>query len=119
MPASGKVSVFWHIVFVLFVPIAGLWAFYRIKKLRKSIIYILVPEIILAVSVLFAAVDGLLYYEIIDGKEELLIVDQDKADAVFDSIAVVSFFINVGIQVWAVYLIYKWSEEWNKRFEDQ
>ena len=45
MPAKNKVNIMWQIVFVLFIPIADIWAFYRIKKLQKSIIYLVLPSI--------------------------------------------------------------------------
>jgi len=35
MPAKGSVSILWQIIFVVFIPFLDLWAFYRIKKLRK------------------------------------------------------------------------------------
>jgi hypothetical protein len=46
MPANRKVSVAWQIVFT-FLPIVNFWAFYRIRKLRKYVLYIIVPSIIL------------------------------------------------------------------------
>jgi len=46
MPANRKVSVAWQIVFT-FPPIVNFWAFYRIRKLRKYVLYIILPSIIL------------------------------------------------------------------------
>jgi hypothetical protein len=48
-PANHKMSVAWQIVFT-FIPIADLWAFYRIKRLKKYILYVVVPQI--AVSII-------------------------------------------------------------------
>lgn len=47
MPATGKVSVGWQIVFAL-IPFLDLWAFYRIRKLRKYLLFTAVPTFISA-----------------------------------------------------------------------
>lgn len=41
MPAKGKVSLDWQIVFAIIFPV-NLWAFYRIKKLKLFVLYALV-----------------------------------------------------------------------------
>jgi len=51
MPANHKVSVAWQIV-ATFVPIANFWAFYRIRKLRKYVLYVIVPEIVVSIALL-------------------------------------------------------------------
>src|SRR5213593_4532461 len=50
MPANRKVSVAWQIIFT-FIPILNLWAFYRIKKLRKYFLYIIVPMIAVSIGI--------------------------------------------------------------------
>ena len=45
MPAKEKVSVMWQILFAIISPI-NLWAFYRIKKLRRYVLYVAVPSVI-------------------------------------------------------------------------
>ena len=52
MPAEGKVSLAWQIIMVLLIPIAGIWAFYRIKRLQKAFLYIMLPQIIMVVVVI-------------------------------------------------------------------
>jgi quinol-cytochrome oxidoreductase complex cytochrome b subunit len=47
MPAKRPVSILWQIIFVVFIPILDLWAFYRIKKLRKYLLYVYLPQIII------------------------------------------------------------------------
>ncbi|HEX2556733.1 MAG TPA: hypothetical protein VHK86_00290, partial [Nitrososphaera sp.] len=51
MPANHKVSVAWQIVFT-FIPILNLWAFYRIRKLRKYLLFVVVPSIIVSILLL-------------------------------------------------------------------
>jgi hypothetical protein len=51
LPANHKVSVAWQIVFT-FIPILNLWAFYRIRKLRKYLLFVVVPSIIVSVLLL-------------------------------------------------------------------
>jgi hypothetical protein len=47
VPAKGKVSIGWQIVFAIISPV-NLWAFYRIKKLRLYTLYVIVPSIIVS-----------------------------------------------------------------------
>ena len=47
MPAKGKVSIRWQIVFAIISPV-NLWAFYRIRKLRLYTLYVIVPSIIVS-----------------------------------------------------------------------
>jgi hypothetical protein len=49
MPANHKVSVGWQIVFT-FIPIVNFWAFYRIRKLRKYVLYVVAPSIIVSLA---------------------------------------------------------------------
>lgn len=49
MPANNKVSVGWQIV-LTFLPIVNFWAFYRIRKLRKYVLFVIVPSIILTIA---------------------------------------------------------------------
>jgi len=46
---NQKVSVAWQIVFT-FIPVVNFWAFYRIRKLRKYVLYILVPSLIVGIA---------------------------------------------------------------------
>ncbi len=46
MPAKGKVSIGWQVVFAIISPV-NLWAFYRIKKLRLYALYVMVPSTVI------------------------------------------------------------------------
>jgi len=48
MPANHKVSVAWQIVFT-FITGLNFWAFYRIRKLRKYLLYVILPSIVVLV----------------------------------------------------------------------
>ena len=57
MPAKGKVSILWQILFVVFVSILDLWAFYRIQKLRKYLLLVYVPQIAVAIVIVVFVVN--------------------------------------------------------------
>ena len=119
MPAEGRVSIIWQIIFVLFIPIADIWAFYRIKKLQKAILYLFIPAItlmaVMFVPIIMIAVEGV----------ENNLQDDEQWEKEFESnplmlVAIIGSSIGyTGLAILSIYLIYKWSEEWNKRFEDQ
>ena len=115
MPAEGKVSMLWQIIFVVCIPIAGIWAFYRIKKLQKMLLYLVVPEIILVGLVL-----GVIFWAAIDGSEGLTDFDEpgyEYEDPLVAGVTITASIVGFGITVLAIYLIYKWTEEWNKQFD--
>ena len=113
MPAQGKVSIVWQIIFVLFVPIAGIWAFYRIKKLQKMILYIVLPSLALTV------LPALLLIPFADDFED----DPTDIDGVSETfgLQIVLLYViivvgSIGLTAFGIYLIYRWSEEWNSQF---
>ena len=113
MPAQGKVSIVWQIIFVLFVPIAGIWAFYRIKKLQKMILYIVLPSLALTV------LPALLLIPFADDFEDDPI-DIDGIPETFGLQIILLYVIvvvgSIGLTAFGIYLIYRWSEEWNSQF---
>ena len=96
MPANHKVSVGWQIVFT-FIAILNLWAFYRIRKLRKYLLYVFVPSVIIA---------GYLSYN----GSWFMVTD-------IRILLAPSTLISMGIQVLAVYLVIIWSRQHNKQFD--
>ena len=111
MPAKGPVSILWQIIFVVFVPIADIWAFYRIKKLRKAILYYYGPVLVLMI------VGGALMFNMVFEDPEAF---QEMSEGLEESIAfsIISTVGGIGLQIFGIYLIYKWSEEWNKQFSN-
>lgn len=112
MPAKGPVRIIWQIIFT-FIPIVDLWAFYRIKKLRRLFLYVIIPE--LAIGIVFLA--------LILGNTDFSNLDDPAFDPLkandgttMLAINIVSPIIEVGFQILSIYLIYCWSKEWNQKF---
>lgn len=92
-----KVSCFWQCGFSLMPIPLGLYAFYRIKKLKYGCLLYLIAGIIS---------NGIYFIHISlanEGNEYSIIVY---------IIYVLSFILNA---VFILYYIEKWSEEWNKK----
>ena len=143
MPADHKDSVAWQIVFT-FIPIVNLWAFYRIRKLRKYLLYVVMPAIVLSLLIT-EAIFGDLYYNISTGRQtawgeeafgqsesdyaehQPLIVERvGPGDPwsplgvfmrIFASYGGFAGTIRIAFQGLAVYLVIKWSREHNRKFE--
>ena len=115
MPAKGPVSILWQIVFAVFIPIADIWAFYRIKKLRKAILYITFPSLGLMVMVLVPMAS--IMVEAGGDPEKIDQMSEDLAlDAGLSVMSIVASIGSIGILIWIIYLIATWSEQWNKKF---
>ena len=111
MIAKGKVSIIWQIIFVAIVPIAGIWAFYRIKKLKKMILYLEIPTIILVIIT-----DVVLISSGLAGTPEEIDILVESNTVIIPMFASLVGFI--AIIIFAVYLIHKWSVEWNQKFDN-
>ena len=115
MLAQGKVSIVWQIIFVLFVPITGIWAFYRIKKLQKMILYVVLPSIALTL------LPALLLIPFVDDFEDDF-TNFDGNSETFGLQIILLYVIimvgSVGLTAFGIYLIFRWSEEWNSQFDD-
>ena len=112
MPAEHKVSILWQIIFVLFVPVAGLWAFYRIKKLQKFTLLVVLPSVIL-MSLLLVSIAFLTMNEPNNLDSEYNVVQNIEEHRFL----VIGLFIgSTLLTAWEIYLILKWSDDWNKQF---
>ena len=120
MPAKGRVSIPWQIVFTVISPI-NIWAFYRIKKLRRYVLYVIIPS---ALIVLTLSLIG--YYE-------MTLIDpfggQMSSDIVmptppymtpikpqvvkFDTIPynVIGITSSVALTIFSIYLMIKWVRD--------
>jgi len=109
MPANHKVSVAWQIV-ATFVIIANFWAFYRIRKLRKYLLYVYVPSIIISTAVAaYVSSTGLW-------------VASSGGEPVYEPFVLPPAFyaiyaISAGLQALAIYLAIIWSREHNRKFD--
>ena len=114
MPAKGPVSVLWQIIFVVFIPFLDLWAFYRIKKLKKYLLYVYVPQIIIggiiAGLILSMAFEG-------NGLEKLENFSEDLENNDL-ALIISNILMGLGFTIFSIYLIATWSERWNKHFLD-
>ena len=112
MPAKGKVSILWQIIFVVFVPIMDLWAFYRIQRLKKYLLYVYVPQIAVAI-VIAVFVVNMAFEE--NGLEKINKFSDDLNENEI-MLAVASTVMDLGFTILSIYLIVTWSEKWNKQF---
>jgi hypothetical protein len=127
MPASKKVSVGWQIIFV-FIPILNFWAFYRIQKLRRFVLFVAIPAIIIEIIL----VSPLLY--LTDGPYSNFLIDKlpqeqihqelppymtpiepqvGKTNSTFQILLIAQ---EVGFTGFSVYLVIIWSRKWNAKF---
>ncbi len=91
MVEKEPVSVNWQTLFAI-IPIIDLWAFYRIEKLRMLILVVIGMFV---VSFIVGFAEGLMFLGFSDASTWIMPL------------------IGIGI---SIYLIRKWSEEWNQKF---
>lgn len=112
MPAEKKVSVAWQIVF-MFLPIVNFWAFYRIRRLRRYVLYIIIPQIIISIAIgaytssTFAA----------DYPDFGFGESADPLVMFSNPIIIASYAISFALQGLTIYLIIIWSGQHNRRFD--
>ena len=116
MPANHKVSVAWQIVFT-FLPILNLWAFYRIRKLRKYGLYVVVPSLILSIALIsyyFNAVPNITPWA---DSNPLYNSSPTYDFVVLDPLVyLITQVIGWGLQGFAIYLVIIWSRKHNKQY---
>jgi len=109
MPPNHKVSVGWQVV-AQFIPVVDLWSAYRIRKLRKFVLYVYLPYIVNSAVYL--------YYYFSDkrfarwGDDGLAFGDPTTL-----AIEIATTAISLIILGLAIYLIIKWSREHNRKFD--
>ena len=109
MPANHKVSAGWQIVFT-FLPIVNFWAFYRIRKLRKYVLYLVVPEII--ASIILVAYISNIGLWVPYGDDGLAFGNPGQS-----VLAIFSNIVGWGLQGFAIYLVIIWSRKHNQQFD--
>ncbi len=126
MPAKGKVSVGWQIVFAIMSPV-NLWAFYRIKKLRSYALYVIVPSAVIS-SIVIAGV----FYEMAnpergfddDGNRypeptlppHMTPIEPQVGKFNTGTYMILNIAASVGLTILSAYLAIKWSRQWNEQF---
>lgn len=106
LPAKGSVKIVWQIIFI-FIPVLNLWAFYRIKKLRKFFLFVWIPEMIITLIIITPMVLA---------NVEQSLNRNPMLDGEFLMETVLLYIVETGFAILSIYLIYKWSKEWNKQF---
>jgi hypothetical protein len=111
LPANHKVSVGWQIVFT-FLPVVNFWAFYRIRKLRKYVLYVIVPEIVLAtVYSLYVAMS------ILSEPDFMSLARVDRSFYYYGLHYIALNAISWALQGFSIYLIIIWSRQHNRQFD--
>ena len=112
MPADHKVSVAWQIV-ALFLPIANFWAFYRIRKLRKYVLYVVLPSVATSTVATYRVFDVSSGY--LPGDNVLVFGDPF---AIYrDPAYIACLAIGWALFGLSIYLVVKWSREHNRQFD--
>lgn len=126
MPAKGKVSIGWQVVFAIISPV-NLWAFYRIKKLRLYALYVMVPSAVIgsiAVVGVFYEMnnpemgfddDGNIYPEP-TLPPHMTPIEPQVGKFNTGAYLILNIVASIGLTVFSVYLIVKWSRRWNEQF---
>ena len=109
MPAKGKVSLSVQSLFCI-IPILDMYAAYRIKKLRK---YLMIMILVVAIPVsiassVFLPTDD----EGLEGFTNLLTYYYGVDDDQF----IFSVSVQIGSILFAMFLIRRWSKQWNELF---
>ncbi len=99
MVKQKSVTVAWQVVFT-FIPIADLWAFYRIQKLRLYLLIIYGGNII--TGIIIGIIFGFTY--------QLMEMPDDFSYYIPSIVTAIAF------QLLAIYFVVKWSRNWNAKF---
>jgi hypothetical protein len=102
MPGNDKVSVVWQIV-ATFITLANFWAFYRIRKLRKYLLYVIIPEAVVSSIIMWYGYNGA--YSFIG------------INPLVPAILYLSIAASIALQGLSVYLVIKWSREHNRQYD--
>jgi len=128
MPANHKVSVAWQIVFT-FIPIVNFWAFYRIRKLLRYLLYVILPSAVL--SIIFSIYAAVLSFagawvsqpqqSTTNGSGMTEFTEKwpslPPLSPEFWYAAVIGNIISFGFQGFAIYLVIIWSRQHNRQFD--
>jgi hypothetical protein len=116
MPANHKVSVPWQIVFT-FLPVVNFWAFYRIRKLRKYMLYVFVPSIALSIIILAYVSSVGMWVGVPAGEPDPDAFSSNLLWQQFSPVTILGNVIGWGLQGFAIYLVFIWSRQHNGSFD--
>lgn len=104
--ATKPVSLFWQTVFAIFIDV---FAFYRIQKLRRYLLIVVLPSVLITTPISTLATD-------------LNCIPDWWLFFIYDTCTplgpqIINGIIYGGFLVFSIYLVRKWSMQWNKKFE--
>lgn len=108
MLTKGPVSILWQIIFI-FIPILDLYAFYRIKKLRKYFLFVIIPLLVITFGM-----TGVLVSEELEN-QDFSFEDESFTDDNDEFLSLVFIPIEIGFQMLTIYFVYTWSKRWNEQ----
>lgn len=107
MVKQESVSVNWQTLFIL-IPIVNIWAVYRIEKLRKSLLTVIVfVAVVIPLDISLFPDD---FWE--DDSENIL----NYSFGEFDERSVFDLGVELVALGISIVLIRKWSKKWNQKF---
>ena len=104
--ATKPVSLFWQTVFIIVIDV---YAVYRIQKLRRYLQIVILPTAIIATIFSSIFTDFNCEYD-----WSLIVIGYDSC-LPFEINLVIQMIYGL-IMVYSIYLIRKWSMEWNRKF---
>ena len=108
MPAKGPVSILWQIIFT-FIPILDLYAFYRIKKLRRYFLYVIIPLFVITFGITFLFVLAELPSSDFSFEDESMTSENEEF------LSLIFIPVEIGFQILTIYFVYTWSKRWNEQ----
>ena len=115
MPAKGKISIRWQIVLTFLIPY---YEFYRIKKLRRGVVIILIFSAIL-IGLTVINDPRLSDFPKMSESEKntsLLKLNASEQEGIISSVPfIVNGVVSVAVKL---YYLWKWSKEWNNQFTE-
>lgn len=113
MPATRPVSLGWQFIFA-FIPILNVWAFYRIRRLRKYFLLVIVPQFAILAAIGMST-SNMVLVRFVHPPLGLVWPDPNlklSSEGDFDAAV-----LGVALQVLTLYLVIKWSREHNRQFD--
>ena len=111
MPAKGPVNILWQIIFT-FIPILDLYAFYRIKKLRKYFLFVVIPLLVITLGITFSFVLAELQSPGFSFDDESMTSENEEF------LYLIFVPVEIGFQILTIYFVYTWSKKWNEQVSD-
>jgi len=93
-----------------FLPIVNFWAFYRIRKLRRYVLYVVVPSIVLGITYGISVAISAIY------DPNFIAHSTDTTFIFTHPSAIAANAISWALGGFSIYLVIIWSRQHNKQF---